>query len=80
MGAIRNVGANDDPKRRLPPARRRAATSPSTTSKKVPLRVCNKRTIESLIKAGAFDDLGHRRSLSLIHEAAVDAVVAVREA
>jgi DNA polymerase-3 subunit alpha len=37
---------------------------------------CNKRTIESLIKAGAFDDLGHtRRGLMAVHEAAVDAVV-----
>ena len=29
--------------------------------RKVPLVVCNKRTIESLIKAGAFDSLGHTR-------------------
>ncbi len=44
--------------------------------RKVPVVVCNKRTIESLIKAGAFDDLGHtRRGLIAVHEAAVDAVV-----
>ena len=35
---------------------------------KVPAVVCNKRTIESLIKAGAFDSLGHtRRALLLVH-------------
>ena len=46
---------------------------------KVPLSVCNKRTIESLIKGGAFDSLGaNRRSLVLIHEDAVDSVVDVK--
>jgi DNA polymerase-3 subunit alpha len=40
---------------------------------KVPAHVCNKRTIESLIKAGAFDDMKHkRRALVAIHETAVD--------
>ena len=40
---------------------------------KVPVQVCNKRTIESLIKAGAFDSLGHnRRSLIAVYENAVD--------
>lgn len=44
--------------------------------KKVPVQVCNKRTIESLIKAGAFDSLGHtRRSLMAIYESAVDGQV-----
>ena len=42
----------------------------------VPLVVCNKRVIESLIKAGAFDSLGHsRRALMSIYEAAVDGVL-----
>jgi DNA polymerase-3 subunit alpha len=41
--------------------------------KKVPVQVCNKRTVESLIKAGAFDSLGHtRKSLMAIYETAVD--------
>jgi DNA polymerase-3 subunit alpha len=40
---------------------------------KVPTLVCNKRVIESLIKAGAFDSLGHRRrALVAVHETAVD--------
>jgi DNA polymerase-3 subunit alpha len=42
----------------------------------VPLVVCNKRVIESLIKAGAFESMGHsRRALMSIYEAAVDAVL-----
>jgi DNA polymerase-3 subunit alpha len=40
---------------------------------KVPAVACNKRVIESLIKAGAYDDMKHkRRALVAIHEAAVD--------
>jgi DNA polymerase-3 subunit alpha len=40
---------------------------------KVPTHVCNKRVLDSLIKAGAFDSLGHRRrALTTIAEDAVD--------
>jgi len=40
---------------------------------KVPATVCNKRVIESLAKAGAFDDMKHkRRALVTVHEEAVD--------
>ena len=46
---------------------------------KVPVQVCNKRVIESLIKAGAFDDMKHRRrSLVAIHETAVDQYVDIK--
>lgn len=46
---------------------------------KVPLVVCNKRVIESLIKAGAFDSLQHpRRGLMEIYENAVDQVVEIK--
>ena len=48
--------------------------------KKVPASVCTKRTIESLIKAGAFDSLGHtRRALHQIYEAAVDMQAGVKK-
>ncbi len=63
-------GLDRRPQRRAPtsstrssaPARRRAG-SPRFEDflRKVPAVVCNKRTIESLIKAGAFDSLGHTR-------------------
>jgi DNA polymerase-3 subunit alpha len=45
----------------------------------VPAVVCNKRVVESLIKAGAFDSFGYaRRSLLAVHADVVDAV-AVRK-
>ena len=41
--------------------------------RKVPIAVCNKRVLESLCKAGAFDSLGYtRRSLVAVHEDAAD--------
>jgi DNA polymerase III subunit alpha len=43
---------------------------------KVPVVVCNKRVVESLVKAGAFDSMGYsRRSLAACSEEAVDIVV-----
>ena len=80
LTAIRNVGNNvvDGDRRRR--ARRRAGTPTSTTSwSKVPALVCNKRVIESLIKAGAFDEMKHRRrALVAIHETAVDQYVDIK--
>jgi len=46
---------------------------------KVPPLVCNKRVVESLVKAGAFDSLGHcRRALVTIHESAVDQYIDIK--
>ncbi|HEY4332784.1 MAG TPA: OB-fold nucleic acid binding domain-containing protein, partial [Ilumatobacteraceae bacterium] len=46
---------------------------------RVPEPVLNKRTIESLIKAGAFDGLGHpRRGLMMVFEQVIDAAVVRR--
>ena len=46
---------------------------------KVPALVCNKRVIESLVKAGAFDEMKHkRRALVAIHESAVDQYVDIK--
>ncbi|MGH3274788.1 MAG: DNA polymerase III subunit alpha [Streptosporangiaceae bacterium] len=46
---------------------------------KAELPVCNKRVIDSLIKAGAFDSLGHtRRALVQVHEQAVDSVTGLK--
>jgi DNA polymerase-3 subunit alpha len=48
---------------------------------RVDLAVLNKRTVESLIKAGAFDSLGvPRKGLLAVHEQVIDAVVARRRA
>ncbi|WP_127354883.1 DNA polymerase III subunit alpha [Actinacidiphila soli] len=41
----------------------------------------NKRAVDSLIKAGAFDSLGHtRKGLSLAHDEAIDAIIPVKKA
>ncbi|MCH6229797.1 DNA polymerase III subunit alpha [Microbacterium sp. CFH 31415] len=75
LGAVRNVGANvvdgivaaraDD-----------GYASFHDFLTKVPIHVANKRTVESLIKAGAFDSLGStRRALMEIHEDATEAAV-----
>ena len=79
MGAIRNVGANVVAAMVSAREEKGAFTSFSDYLHKVPAVVCNKRTIESLIKAGAFDSLGHpRRALAMIHEEAVDSVIVLK--
>ncbi|NLS10245.1 DNA polymerase III subunit alpha [Nesterenkonia sp. MY13] len=76
MGAVRNVGSNVVAGIVSAREEQGAYTSFSDFFKKVPPQVCNKRTVESLIKSGAFDELGHtRRSLVAIHESAVDQAV-----
>ena len=79
LTAVRNVGANVVDA--IVEARevKGAFTSFTDFLDKVPAVVCNKRTIESLIKAGAFDSLSpSRRALLLVHEQAVDAVVGLK--
>ena len=79
MAAVRNVGQNVVDGIVEARETQGAFTSFTDFLDKVPAVVCNKRTIESLIKAGAFDSLGHtRRSLLLVHEQAVDAVIDVK--
>ncbi len=80
LGAIRNVG--DGVVTGIVQARKEKGTYTSFEDflSKIPLAVCNKRAIESLAKAGAFDSLGHTRSsLVFCHEQAVDAVTAVKK-
>ncbi|MGV9192843.1 DNA polymerase III subunit alpha [Microbacterium sp. MC2] len=75
LGAVRNVGANvvDG----IIAARSEEPfTSFHDFLAKVPVHVANKRTVESLIKAGAFDSLGAtRRALMEIHEDATEQAV-----
>ncbi|HSB86573.1 MAG TPA: DNA polymerase III subunit alpha, partial [Ilumatobacteraceae bacterium] len=48
-------------------------------AERVPEPVLNKRTVESLIKAGAFDSLGHpRRGLLMVFEQIIDATLVRR--
>jgi DNA polymerase-3 subunit alpha len=47
---------------------------------KVDAVACNKKTVESLIKAGAFDSMGHpRKALLAVHAEAIDAYADVKK-
>jgi DNA polymerase-3 subunit alpha len=79
LTGVRNVGANVVDAIIRTREEKGAFTSFTDFLDKVPAVVCNKRTIESLIKAGAFDSLGHpRRALLVVHEQAVDSVISVK--
>ncbi|PID55258.1 MAG: DNA polymerase III subunit alpha [Micrococcales bacterium] len=76
MAAIRNVGQNVVDAIVQARTSKGEFTSFEDFLRKVPQVVCNKRTIESLIKSGAFDSLGHpRKGLVSIHELYVDAII-----
>ena len=76
LGAIRNVGENVVEAIIAARTEQGRYTSFHDFLRKVPLAVCNKRVVESLVKAAAFDSLGHpRKGLIEIHEQAVDAVI-----
>ncbi len=79
LGAIRNVGEGVVEGIVQTRQQRGGYTSFHDFLSKVPLAVCNKRVVESLIKAGAFDSLGHpREGLFQVHEQSVDAVIGVK--
>ena len=81
LGAIRNVGMNVVEAIAAARAAKGRFESFHDFLRKVPIQVANKRTIESLAKAGAFDSLGAtRRALIEIHEDAVEAAVAEKRA
>ena len=73
LAAIRNVGTSVVDSIVATRKAKGRYTSFEDFLRKSELVVCNKRVIESLIKAGAFDSLGHsRRALYEVHEAAVE--------
>jgi DNA polymerase-3 subunit alpha len=79
MAAVRNVGTNVVESIVAARKTKGAFTSFADFLRKVPVNVCNKRVIESLAKAGAFDEFGSpRRGLVLIHEQAIDTVIDVK--
>ncbi len=79
MAAVRNVGAAVVESIVAARTAKGAFTSFADFLRKVPVNVCNKRVVESLVKAGAFDSLGHpRRGLIMIHEQAVDSVIGIK--
>jgi DNA polymerase III subunit alpha len=79
LGAVRNVGANVVASVIKTRREKGRFTSFTDFLEKCELVCCNKRTIESLIKAGAFDSFGQpRRALLMVHEDAVDAVTSLK--
>nr|WP_210505342.1 DNA polymerase III subunit alpha [Naasia sp. SYSU D00057] len=79
LGAVRNVGFAVVEQIRQAREEKGRFTSFHDFLRKVPIAVANKRTIESLIKAGAFDSLSAtRRALLEIHEDAVEAAVSIK--
>jgi len=79
LEAVRNVGTNVvESIIRSRKAKGKYASFPDYLDK-VEAVACNKRTTESLIKAGAFDSLGHtRKGLTAHFDSMIDNVVAVK--
>ncbi|MEV4811901.1 DNA polymerase III subunit alpha [Micromonospora avicenniae] len=79
LAAVRNVGANVVASIMRCREEKGAYTDFYDFLSKVDAVVCNKKTIESLIKAGAFDSLGHsRKGLLQVHADAIDAYADVK--
>jgi DNA polymerase-3 subunit alpha len=81
LAAIRNVGEGVVASVKASRESKGAFTSFGNFLAKVDANVCNKKTIESLIKAGAFDSLEHaRKGLMAIHLEAIDSVIETKRA
>ncbi|MCV7398985.1 DNA polymerase III subunit alpha [Mycobacterium fragae] len=81
LGAVRNVGANVVASLLNTRTEKGKFTDFSDYLNKVDIAACNKKVTESLIKAGAFDSLGHaRKGLFLVHTDAVDSVLGTKKA
>ena len=81
LTAIRNIGENVVASIVKNRNEKGKYTSFSDFLAKVDQTVCNKKTIESLIKAGAFDSLGHsRKGLMSIYLEAIDSVLEEKRA
>jgi DNA polymerase III subunit alpha len=79
LAAVRNVGVNVVESVMRARKEQGAFTDFYDFLRKVDAVVCNKKTIESLIKAGAFDSLGHtRKGLLAVHADAIDAFLDVK--
>ena len=81
LTAIRNVGENVVASITTSRVAKGRYTSFGDFLAKVDANVCNKKTIDSLIKGGAFDSLGHpRKGLTLISLEAIDSVSETKRA
>jgi len=81
LGAVRNVGANVVSSLVGTRTAKSKFTDFSDYLNKIDIGACNKKVTESLIKAGAFDSLGHpRKGLFLVHSDAVESVLGTKKA
>jgi DNA polymerase-3 subunit alpha len=81
LAGVRNVGTNVVASICATRRSKGAFTGFADFLAKVDPVVCNKKVIESLIKAGAFDSLGHtRQGLLRVHAEAVDACLDTKRA
>ncbi len=81
LGGVRNVGANVVQSLIATRESKGAFTDFSDYLHKIDIAACNKKVTESLVKAGAFDSLGHsRKGLFLVQSDAVDSVLGTKKA
>lgn len=81
LAAIRNVGEGVVATIKRSREQKGRFTSFGDFLAKVDAQVCNKKTIESLIKAGAFDSFGvSRRGLMSVHLEAIDSIIETKRA
>jgi DNA polymerase-3 subunit alpha len=81
LGAVRNVGTNVVDAITRARAEKGTYRDFSDFLRKVDAVACNKKVVESLVKAGAFDSLAHpRKGLALVHAEAIDGVMESKRA
>ncbi|MGK2904242.1 MAG: DNA polymerase III subunit alpha, partial [Mycobacterium sp.] len=81
LGGVRNVGGNVVQSIINARNDKGKYTDFSDYLNKIDISACNKKVTESLVKAGAFDSLGHpRKGLFLVHADAVDSVLGTKKA
>jgi len=81
LGAVRNVGANVVGSLIATRTAKGKFTDFSDYLNKIDIGACNKKVTESLVKAGAFDSMGHpRKGLFLVHSDAVESVLGTKKA
>ncbi|MFI8770659.1 DNA polymerase III subunit alpha [Gordonia sp. NPDC062954] len=81
LAAVRNVGTGVVSSILAAREEKGKFTSFSDYLGKIDVTACSKKVTESLIKAGAFDSLGHpRKGLFLVHGDAVESVIGTKKA
>ncbi|WP_460865868.1 DNA polymerase III subunit alpha [Rhodococcus aerolatus] len=81
LGGVRNVGTNLVSSIIASRTAKGEFADFSDYLAKIDAVACNKKAIESLVKAGAFDSMGHpRKGLLLVHADAVDSVMTTKKA